>query len=209
MRFILALLVLVGAAPLAAQRDSARFEIVLNAATILEGPTITAANLLANEQTKDALVNGAFPAGVRFRLELWRMGGWINELAGRSEWNVVVSYDPTKQLFSFIRRQNEQLFEEYGGLPSLAAAEAQFDRPFRVGLRPDRSGRYYYNLIVEVQTLTETDLDALQHWLRGTKAKGSGNPLSVVGRGFRTLLSRVLGGDKRTYVHQSGVFVVP
>jgi hypothetical protein len=208
-RFILALLLFVGAAPLAAQRDSARFEIIVNSATILEGPTITAANLLSNAQTKDALINGAFPAGIRFRLQLWRKGGLIDDLTGVSEWDVLVSYDPTKQLFSFLRKQNEQLFEEYGGLPSLAAAEAQFNRPFRVGLRPDRSGRYYYNLIVEVQTLTETDLDALHHWLRGTKGQGSNNPLSVVGRGFRSLLSRVLGGDKRTYVHQSGVFVVP
>ena len=42
-------------------------------------------------------------------------------------------------------------------------AEAQFDGPFRARLHPNRSGRYYYNLTVEVQTLTETDLDALQH----------------------------------------------
>lgn len=120
---------------------------------------------------------------------------------------MLVQYEPTKQIFNVIR-QNDQLFENFGSFTSLAAAEAQLAKPFRVGLRPERPGRYYYNLIVEVQALTETDLDALQHWARGTKAGGSGNPLSAVGRGMRSLLSRVLGGDKRRIVQQSGVFVV-
>ena len=131
-----------------------------------------------------------------------------DDLTGRSEWGVLVQYEPTKQIFNIVR-QNEQLFENFGAFPTLAAAEMQLERPFRVGLRPDRSGRYYYNLIVEVQALTETDLDALQHWVRGTKSQGSSNPLSAIGRGMRSLLSRVLGGDKRRIVQQSGVFVVP
>lgn len=212
MRFALALLLLVGvtpfAAPLAAQRNEARLEIVVNSTTSTEGPAIIASNLLSNPNTRDLLVNGAFPTGIRFRLELWRLGGWANDLAGRSEWGVLVQYDPTKQIFNVVR-QNDQLFENFGALPTLAAVEAQLAQPFRVGLRPDRAGRYYYNLTVEVQALTETDLDALQHWVRGTKSQGSSNPLSALGRGMRSLLSRVLGGDKRKIVQQSGVFIVP
>jgi hypothetical protein len=194
--------------PLAAQRDNARLEIALNSSPLLEGPTISVSNLLSNPSTRDLLINGAFPTGIRFRLELWRTGGWSNELAGRTDWNVLVRYDPTRQTFA-VRRQSERALEDFGEFTTLAGAEAQFDRPFRVPLHPERSGRYYYNLIVEVQALTETDLDAIQHWIKGTKAKGSNNPLSVLGRGVRSLLSRVLGGDKRHYETQSGVFAVP
>jgi hypothetical protein len=196
------------AAPLSAQRADPRLEIVVNSSTIAEGPAIVASNLLSNPTTRDLLINGPFPTGIRFRLELWRVGGWSSALTGRSEWGVLVQYDPTKQLFNIIR-QNEQLFENFGSFPSLAAAEAQLEKPFRVGLRPDRSGRYYYVLTAEIQALTESDLDALQHWARGTKAQGSSNPLSALGRGMRSLLSRVLGGDKRKIVQPSGVFSVP
>lgn len=196
------------AAPLSAQRADPRLEIVVNSATIAEGPAVIASNLLSNPTTRDLLINGPFPTGIRFRLELWRKGGWTDALTGRSEWGVLVQYEPTKQVFNIIR-QNEQLFENFGSFASLAAAEAQLEKPFRVGLRPDRSGRYYYVLTAEIQALTESDLDALQHWARGTKSQGSSNPLSALGRGVRSLLSRVLGGDKRKIVQQSGVFSVP
>ena len=82
MRFALALAVVIGAAtplaaPLAAQRTDARLEIVVNSTTITEGPAVIASNLLSNPSTRDLLVNGAFPTGIRFRLELWRKGGWL------------------------------------------------------------------------------------------------------------------------------------
>lgn len=195
--------------PLTAQSAAPRLEIVVNPATLTEGPAIVTSNLLSNPTTRDLLINGPFPTGIRFRLELWRKGGgWGDDLAGRSEWGVLVQYDPTKQVFNIIR-QNEQLFESFGSFGSLAAAEAQLEKPFRVGLRPDRSGRYYYVLTADIQALTESDLDALQHWARGTKSQGSSNPLSALGRGVRSLLSRVLGGDKRRIIQQSGVFSVP
>ena len=196
------------ARPLAAQRDRTTLEVAVSAVPAQEGPAIATANILADPNTRELLTHG-FTAGIHFRLELWRKGGWFDDLDDRSEWDVLVSYDPTKQLYNVVRRQSNQIVESFGGFATTDAAEAQFGRPFRVGLKPNRSGRYYYNLIVEVQTLTETDLDALQQWLRGTKAAGRSNPLGVVGKGVGKLLSRVLGGDKRHYEERSGVFGVP
>ncbi|HEY9227682.1 MAG TPA: hypothetical protein VIP11_13585 [Gemmatimonadaceae bacterium] len=193
-------------APLGAQR--VRLEVTPPGPATQEGPAITTSNLLADPGTRDPLVNGAFPTGIHYRLELWRKGGVVDDFDGRSEWDVLVSYDPTRQVYNVIRKQDNNVIENFGAFSTLEAAEAQFGRTFRVSLRPARAGRYYYNLIVEVKTLTESDLDALQQWMRGPNG-GSSNPLSFIGRGLRKLLSRVLGGAKRHYEQQSGEFAYP
>lgn len=209
MRPALALLVVLCAAPLQAQGHRPRLEIVLSQSAGQVDPAVVTTNLLADPHTRDLLVNGAFPAGIHFRLELWRKGGWFDDLDGHTEWTMLVSYDPTKQVFRIVRRQDNQLLEDFGAFNSIDAADAQIAQPFRVPLRPRRAGRYYYSLIVEVETLTESDLDALQQFLRGTRTQGTSRPLSWLGKSFGKLLSRLLGGDKRHYDQRSGVFSVP
>lgn len=210
MRIVSLLALAVGlcwAAPVAAQSESAKLEILLTSVLPQGGPAVVTTNLLADRNTRELLTHG-FTAGLHFRLEMWRKTGVFDDLDGRTEWDVLVSYDPTKQVYSVIRRQSNRLLENFGTFPTAEAAEAQIGQPFRVSLAPRRSGRYYYNLIVEVQTLTENDLSALQQWwLRGTT--GRSNPLSLMGRGVAKLLSRVLGGDKRHLEQQSGQFTVP
>jgi hypothetical protein len=145
---------------------------------------------------------------MHFKLELWRKGSVFgDDLDGRTEWDMLVSYDPTRQSFNVIRRLENQ-FEDFGGFSSIAAADGQIARPFRVPLKASQSGHYYYNLTVEVRTLTETDLVALQQFLRGTP-QATSKPLSWLGKSVGKLLSRVLGGDTRRYAEQSGVFGVP
>ncbi|HEX3865194.1 MAG TPA: hypothetical protein VHV78_00525, partial [Gemmatimonadaceae bacterium] len=101
------------AAPLAAQRDLPQLQIALPTAPMEEGPAITTANLLADANTRELLRNG-FPARVHFRLELWRKGGWIfDDLAGRAQWDVVVRYDPSTQLFNVVRQQDNNVLENF------------------------------------------------------------------------------------------------
>ena len=196
-------------APLSAQRDRVQIDVAVNPAVALqEGPTITTSNLLADANTRELLRNG-FATRIHFRLELWRKGGWFDDRSGRTEWEILVQEDPTTHLFSAVRRQDNQVTESFGEAATVTSAEAQFDRPFRTTLHPTRSGRYYYNLIIDVQTLTETDLDALQQWLRGPTAPGKSNPLTAIRSGFGRLFSRILGGGKRHYEGRSGVFEVP
>jgi len=192
-----------------AQRDRVQMEVAVNAATALqEGPTITTTNLLADPNTRELLRNG-FATRIHFRLELWRTGGWFNDRSGSSEWEILVQQDPTTHLYSAVRRQGNQVTETFGESATVTTAEAQFDRPFRASLHPNRSGRYYYVLTVEVQTLTETDLDALQQWLRGPTAPQKSNPLTAIRSGVGRLFSRMLGGGKQKYEGRSGVFEVP
>ena len=205
--------VLVGA-PLAAQDSRVLLDLVLPAQPSIggEGPSVVVANLLADGKTREWLRNG-WPAALHFRVELWRKSGWFDDPAGTTEWNVLVNYDPASQLYRVVRQQggsNTQL-EDFGGFPTLASAEAQIDRPYRIALRPTRPGRYYYNISLEIQTLRVSDLDALQRWLRGEAqpvVRGRGNPLTALRNGLETLVSRILGGENRKYNQRSGVFGV-
>jgi hypothetical protein len=197
------------AAPLVAQRDRVAVEVTVNpAASSQDGPTITTANLLADPNTRELLRNG-FATRIHFRLELWRKGGFANDRSGTDEWEILVQQDPTTHMYSAVRRQDNQVTESFVESATVTSAEAQFDRPFRSSLRPNRSGKYYYNLIVDVQTLTETDLDALQQWLRGPTAPQKSNPITAIRSGIGRLFSRMLGGGKQLYQGRSGVFDVP
>jgi len=193
-------------APLAGQDSRVHLGVAVAPATVLkEGASVTSSNLLADAKTRELLRNG-FPARIHYRLELWRSERLGDDRAGVSEWDVLVAYDPTSQQFTVRRLGADHVSEIFGGFPTLPAAEAQFGRPYRVALRPDRSGRYYYNLIVDVQTLTMSDLDALEQWLRGPSAPQHSNVFRGIWSGLGTLVSRILGGDKRKYEQRSEIF---
>jgi len=197
------------AVPLAAQRPRVQLDVALAAATAPTiGATVGTESLLDDPKTRELLHNG-FPARIHYRLELWRTGGFSDERRGLTEWEVLVAFDPAAETFNAVRRGDEgRVLENYGGFPTLIAAEAAFGRPLRVDLHPDGSGRFYYNLVLDVQTLTVSDLDALQQWLRGPEPP-SRNPLKAIRSGLGTLVSRLLGGDKRHYERRSDVFAVP
>jgi hypothetical protein len=207
--------VLAFAGPLRAQRG-ARLDVVLtpraadgaNGGTTTLGPHVGFANVLDDEQTRE-LVRSGFPAQLHFRLELWRVGRWINELERSVEWDMVVGYDPGMQSYRVRRRLGNQL-EDLGTFPTLSSAQAASERPLRVPLTPRRRGpRYYYNLILDVEALSVSDLDQLERWLRGElrpAVRGKNSPLSALGSGAQTLVTRILGGERRHYEKRSATF---
>lgn len=171
-----------------------------------DGPTIESANLLTSK-TRELLLNG-FPAALHYRLELWREGGWFDDLESATEWDVFVWYDPVRHVYQVVRQHGKQR-EDFGAFGSLTSAEAAIDRAYHVPMQPRRTAKYYYALSLDVQTLTESDLDALQRWLRGDfepAVRGKNSPVSAISNGIGTLLSRILGGDKRHYERRSATF---
>ena len=172
------------------------------------GPQVGFANVLNDEQTRE-LVRAGFPAQLRFRLELWRVGRWMNELERSVSWYMVVGYDPASQSYRVRRRFGSQI-EDLGTFPTLASAQVATDRPTRVPLTPRRSDRrYYYNLTLDVEVLSVSDLDQLERWLRGElqpAVRGENSPLTALGSGARTLITRVLGGERRRYEKRSATF---
>jgi hypothetical protein len=203
---------LLSAAPLLAQDNRVQLELTLPATLVVngEGPSVTTSNVLANPKTRELLRNG-FPTALHFRAELWRKSRWFDDQAGMTEWQVLVQYDPASELYRVVRQHGNNQLEDFGGFASLASAEAQINRAYKIALRPTRSGRYYYALSLDIETLRVSDLDALQRWLRGDfqpAVRGKSNPLTAVRRGFETLFSRVLGGENRRYDQRSGIFRV-
>ena len=165
-------------------------------------PTVTTTNLFGDADMRD-LVRSGFPASLRFRLELWRVGGLFNDLEGQREWELIVQYDPSAQRYRVVQRQGNRL-DDLGSFATLSTAQAVLERPTRILLAPEREGaRYYYNLTLTIEALSVSDMDQLERWLRGVRG---GTAASAFGSGMRTLMLRMLGGEKRVYDKRSATF---
>jgi hypothetical protein len=153
-------------------------------------------------------VRSGFPASLQFRLELWRVGGLFNDLEGQQEWELIIQYDPSAQRYRVARRLGSgaaSRIEDMGSFATLSTAELMLERPQRSTLLPEREGsRYYYNLALNVEALSVSDMDQLERWLRGVRG---GTAASALGSGVRTLMLRMLGGEKRHYERRSSTFV--
>jgi hypothetical protein len=209
-RVAIGLLLLAFASPAAAQRGGPQLDVsVIRSNSPPAGASVRASGLLRDSKTRELLLSG-FPAALRFRLELWRAGGLFDELESSANWEVYVRYDPYTQQYALYRRGNRTT-EDLSGFATLEAAESELAKAYAVPLPPAREGqRYYYNLVVDVETLSVSDLNELERWLRGDlqpAVRGRRDPFTALRRGIGTLLSRVLGGDKRHYESRTGTFV--
>jgi hypothetical protein len=192
-------LLAVWSVPASAQR---RAQLEVTAPSVGSPAIVTTVGLFGDPDMRD-LVRSGFPASLRFRLELWRSGGLFNDLEGRQEWEFIVKYDPTAQRYFVVRRQGGRI-EDLGSFATLSTAQSVLERPLRVTLLPQREGgRYYYNLALEIEALSVSDMDQLERWLRGVRG---GTAATALGSGVRTLMLRMLGGEKKNYEKRSPTF---
>jgi hypothetical protein len=196
------------AAPLEAQKP--QVSIVLPEAALLavEPPSIESQRLLTDGAMLSLLRNG-FPARLHYRVERWSTGGWFDDIAAKTEWDVVVRYDALGgvfQVYRVVRRRTVFL----GSFATIEEAEAAVDAPFPVPISvPRKRQRAYYTVSLQIETLSLTELDEVERWLRGElkpAVRGQKNPGTAVGRGVRTMIVRLLGGEKRRYEARSGTF---
>ena len=168
----------------------------------LIGPVVTTGNLFGDADMRE-LVRSGFPASMRFRLELWRVGGLFNDLEGHQDWELIVQYDPSAQRYRVARRQGGRA-EDLGSFAPLTTARLVIERPVRATLAPEREGsRYYYNLALDIEALSVSDMDELERWLRGVRG---GTAASAIGSGVRTLMLRMLGGERTHLERRSPTF---
>lgn len=207
-----AFLLLILASPALAQRP--RLEVSpLPSNSPPGGASVLAANVLGDAKMRELLRSG-FPAALTFRLELWRDGGFFDVLEKSTQWNMLVQYDPYTQQYKAVRRHpratGATIEEDFGGFASLTGLLARLEAPYLVSMQPSQTGEsYYYNAILDVESLRVSDLDELQRWLSGElqpAVRGKRAPLSALRQGFGTLLSRLLGGETRHYESRSGTF---
>jgi hypothetical protein len=196
------------AAPLVAQK--VRLDVVLppQPAWADERPAVSSAGLLSDASMRDLLANG-FPARLHYRLERWASGRWFDNLKAAFEWDVILKYDVLGKKYQVVRVVNKKA-ESLGDYPGTSEAESAVESPYKAAISlPKKGERGYYNLLLDVETLSLSDLDEVQRWLRGDlkpAVSGKKNPGTAVGRGVRTLVVRLLGGEKRHYEARTGTF---
>jgi len=204
----IAALLSVGATAVAPAQQRAPIEVAVPRQGSSDGAYMTLAPLLATGQVRDLLQAG-FPARLHFRAELWREGGWFDDLENSAEWDVIVQYEPRLRRYRVLRIDGARP-EFLGGFPSLAEASGIIERPHRLPLVPARAGRrYYYNVILDLEMVSLSDLDQLERWLEGElrpAVRGRTNAAGALGRGARTLFLRVIGGEQRRYERRSSSF---
>jgi hypothetical protein len=171
-------------------------------------PVVASSGLLADASMRDLLSNG-FPARLHYRLERWVSGRWFDDIKAASEWDVVLKYDVLGKKYDVVRVVDKKV-EVLGSFAAIDAAENAAEGPYRPAIAlPKKGQRGYYNLLLDVETLSLSDLDEVERWLRGElkpAVSGKKNPGTAIGRGVRTLVVRLLGGEKRHYEARSGTF---
>ena len=173
-----------------------------------EPPFVASSGLLSDPSMRDLLANG-FPARLHYRLERWVAGRWFDDLKAAFEWDVVLKYDVLGKKYQAVRVVNKKV-ESLGDFLDVGDAQLAVEAPFRTSISlPKKGQRGYYNLLLDVETLSLSDLDEVERWLRGElkpAVSGKKNPGTAVGRGVRTLVVRLLGGEKRHYEARTGTF---
>ena len=199
---------LVMAAPLGAQKVHVEVLPPAQNAWGDDTPSVASGGLLSDASMRDLLSNG-FPARLHYRLERWAAGRWFDDLKAAFEWDVIMKYDVLGKKYQVVRVVNRKS-ESLGEFAAAADAENAVESAYKVGISlPKKGQRGYYNLLLDVEVLSLTDLDEVQRWLRGElkpAVEGKKNPGTAVGRGIRTLVVRLLGGEKRHYEARTGTF---
>ena len=135
-------------------------------------------------------VHQGLPLRIGIRAELWQ-DRLFDSQRGEAEWRASVVFDPVGQ--SYYVEVSGGSTETAG---SLAEAADLLKRLFSLPIRPSQPGRYYYLAVIEMETLSLSDLQELQRWLRGDLAPAVSEREDVEGalaRGARRLFVRALG----------------
>lgn len=190
--------------------QSAHVDVVLPAKSDLstQPPTVRTIGVLAAGRTAELIRNG-FPARLHYKLERWAAGTFVNDVKATAEWEMIAQYDPLAKTYKLIRAtsRNAVVVGEY---TELSDADAKLAEPFPAPISPPRSGeKSYYALSLNVEAMSLGDLDEVQRWLRGElrpAVRGHRNPGTAVSSGVRTLVVRLLGGERVVYQASTGVF---
>lgn len=173
-------------------------------------PQIRVRHLLSDPRLISMLRSG-FPLRMHYRADLWRSrSGWFDAAVRTVEWDVVVRHEPLLDQYAVNTIMPGRAREtRYTGLDPLADA---LDLVlYQIAFRPNQQGEYYYTASLQVSTLSDSDLDELERFLRGDPGTG-GEPGhdfgDAVGRGATKLLLKLAGLPSLRVEGKSGRFRV-
>jgi len=167
-------------------------------------PLLNVGPILADAVFEETTRSG-LPVRMNLRVELWR-DGFFDRLEGTRTLTAVLYFQPLEESFVVHTRSAES---EPRHFPTFQAARTAIEGPYTMELRPNRRGRYYYTAVLELETLSLSDLEELERWLRGElqpAVSGDGSLTGAVGQGVKRFLVRVLGLPARRYEARSEWF---
>jgi hypothetical protein len=171
-------------------------------------PLVRSMHLFSDHDVREMLHSG-FPARLHYRLELWDAGGIFDDLKRQSEWDVIVRYNPLKRRYTATRIEGDHI-TALGSFDNLDPIEELLSHPTQPSMAvPDGHDKYYYNLVLDVQMLSVSDLDEVERWLKGDVApavRGRKSPGTALGEGAKTFITKLLGGQDKHYEARSKMF---
>lgn len=173
-------------------------------------PIVRSENLLVPESRWLVALRSGLPVRLHYRVEVWRSrDGWFDNFNRQVEWDVVVRHEPLLDQYTLLtlvgaRRQERR----YATLDALGAALAF---AYQINVRPEEEGSYYYVGLLQVSTLSDSDLDELERFLAGglgQSDQGGEGFGDALGRGTTRFLLRLAGLPSLRLEARSPRFVV-
>lgn len=153
-------------------------------------------------------LHSGLPLRILVEAQLWK-DGFFDSQRGRAEWRATVVYDPLEERYRVASAGSDTVAVVVDSLPAVGRV---LQERFSLPLGPQEEGRFYYLGEVQVETLSLSDLEELQQWLRGDLASavaGEGRVEDAVGSGVRRVLVRMLGLPARRFRVRSPTFEAP
>lgn len=167
-------------------------------------PVVRVQGLLRDRALREALENG-LPLRFQFRVEVWRKADPFDQLAGAQEISRALLRAPLGEGYTL---EDGRVQRRYA---TMERAEAALEAALQPAVHPDAGGRYYYLVRLNVETLSQSDMDELRHWLRGEARPAVEGRQSVgraVEKGVRRFFVRILGLPVRRYETRTPIFAV-
>jgi hypothetical protein len=198
-----ALLLLCGAGAAAAQ--SPPIGITVGSAAAEWRPFLRVNGLLLEDRALREALGSGLPLRLHFRLELWERA-FLDRLVATEEASLALVQEPLERTYVLSDGHSNHTYA------TLTDAERGIARSLPSSLRPrPRGGRYYYLATLEVETLSLSDLEELQRWLRGEARpaiQGRAPVARALGRGVQRAMVRMIGLPSRRYEVRSPTFTV-
>jgi hypothetical protein len=122
---------------------------------------------------------------------------------------VIVRYNPLRRRYTATRIEGDRV-TALGSFDSLDPVEELLSHATQPALAvPEGHDKYYYNLALDVQMLSVSDLDEVERWLKGDIAPavhGEKSPGTAIGQSAKSLVTKLLGGQIKHYEARSKVF---
>ena len=150
-------------------------------------------------------LEGGLPVRLRLVTELWR-DRLLDSQEGRHEWRAAIRLDPVSGSYR-VETEDGAVFQA----DTPEAVVSSLNQALSVPLRPPAPGRYYYLGRIELETVSQSDLEELRRWLRGDLAPAIGGEDEVggaLGQGIRRLFLRLLGVPGERFEARTRRFII-